>query len=198
MFFEKISNLQKNLKFVKIISNSNKRKKDINLAGNTLVLNFSGLGRGIENGVECDELYSESQIVDCGLTVEIPVDFPLYKSKAYVVSEGNSKAYLIDYKNGVEFNVEAKLETIEISPLSCEFSFMTDIGERWSEKGDCYSLGAFSFTYKDGTEIIFAISSYMIHVDETGRQRYHVHLNQPIAPDKISSVTVGGTTVVIE
>lgn len=172
-------------------------KEGINLSGNTLVLNLYRLERGIEQSVECDELYSESQSVDCGLTVEIPVDFPLYDSKIYTVPEEKRRTYLIDHINGKEFNVEAKLETIEISPLSCEFSFLTDIAERGLEKGDCYTLDDFHFTYKDGKEVIFANNSYMIDVDETGRQRYHIHLNQPIEPDKINSVTVGGTTIAI-
>ncbi|MBO5377740.1 MAG: DUF4179 domain-containing protein [Ruminiclostridium sp.] len=172
-------------------------KENINLVGNTLIFNLYRLERGIENSVESDELYSESQIVDCGITVEIPVDFPIYSPVTYSFSGDSNTFYLIDYAGGKEFYVEAMLEKIEISPLSCEFSFMTDIGERWAEKGDCYSLGDFVITYNDGTEIVFTNNSYSIDVDETGRQRYHIHLNQPIDPDRISSVTVGGTTIAI-
>lgn len=172
-------------------------KENMNLAENTLILNLYRLERGIENSVECDELYSESQIVDCGLTIEIPVDFPIYSPVTYSFSSDSDTSYLIDTIDGKELYVEAMLETIEISPLSCDFSFMTDIGERWFEKGDCYSLGNFIITYNDGTEIVFMNNNYTIDVDETGRHRYHALLNQPIEPDKISSVSVGGTTVAI-
>lgn len=172
-------------------------KENINLEGNTLIFNLYRLERGIENSVESEELYSESQVVDCGITIEIPVDFPIYSPVTYSFSGDSSLFYLMDFNGGKEFYVEAMLETIEISPFSCEFSFMTDIGEKGVQKGDCYLLGDFVITYNDGTEIVFTNNSYTIDVDETGRQRYHIHLNQPIDPDRISSVTVGGTTIAI-
>ncbi len=167
-------------------------KEDKPLIGNTLVLDFYRLSRGIENSIECDELYSEEQTLDCGLTVEIPVDFPIYNAKEYTVDE---KAYLIDYKGGEKFEVEAELETISVSPLSCNFSFMTEISAELLSKGGCYCLDDFYFTDKSGNEIIFANNSYMVDVEDNGRMRYHVHLNQPIEPDNIASITVGGITI---
>lgn len=173
-------------------------KEGINLSGNTLIFNLFRLERGIENSVECDELYSESQTVECGLTVEIPVDFELYDSKIYTVPEEKSNAYLIDYINGKEFNVEAKLETIEISPLSCEFVFMTDIADDGLVKGEAYTLDEFFFTDKNGEIISCTPYDYLIGVEESGIMRFNVNLNQPIEPDEICSVTVGGTTIEIE
>jgi len=168
------------------------------LAGNTLVIDFYGLIRGIENSVDCDALYSEEQALDCGLTVEIPIDFPLYKPRILTVPEENSKANLIDWKNGKEINVEAKLETISLSPLSCDFSFMTGIATEKLTKGDCYDLGDFSFTDTDGNETIFSNNSYSIKVEDNGRMRYHVHLTQPIEHDEITSVTIGGATIKLD
>ncbi len=166
------------------------------LAGNTLVVDFYRLSRGIENSVDCDALYSEEQTLDCGLTVEIPVDFPIYEPRALTVSEENSKANLIDWKNGKEFEVEAKLETISISPLSCDFSFMTVIPADGLSKGDGYGLDDFYFTDTSGKQIEFHVNSYSVDVDyETGAMRYHVRLNKPIDPDNIVSATVGGTTI---
>ncbi len=172
-------------------------KENINLAGNTLIFNLYRLERGIENSVECDELYSESQVVDCGITIEIPVDFPIYSPVTYSVSSDKANSYLIDYVGGEEYKIDAMLESITISQLSCEFIFMTPIGTEMLSKGDGYHLDGFSVVYEDGEEVIFVNNSYTMDVEESGRMRYHILLNQPIDPDRISSVTVGGTTIAI-
>ena len=172
-------------------------KENINLAGNTLIFNLYRLERGIENSVECDELYSESQVVDCGITIEIPVDFPIYSPVTYSVSSDKANSYLIDYVGGEEYKIDAMLESITISQLSCEFIFMTPIGTEMLSKGDGYHLDGFSVVYEDGEEVIFVNNSYTMDVEESGRMRYRIHLNQPIDPDRISSVTVGGTTIAI-
>ncbi len=173
-------------------------KEDINLAGNTLILDFYRLERGIENSVECNELYSESQTVKCGLTVEIPVDFDICESVSPDISASDKKAYLIDYVNNEPIKVEAKLEKIEISPLSCEFVFMTDIADDGLVKGEAYTLDEFFFTDKNGEIISCTPYDYLIGVEESGIMRFNVNLNQPIEPDEICSVTVGGTTIEIE
>lgn len=180
--------------FYKMATSSDESKT---LVGNTLVLQFYRLTRGIENSVDCEEYYSEEQTLDCGITVEIPVDFPVYSPKVYSFIEENSKEYLLDYINGEEYRVDAKLETVSISPLSCDFSFMTEAPEGGFSKGECYMLDDFSFTDKNGNEIIISNTSYSIDVEDNGRMSYHVPLNQPIEPDEIESVTVGGTTVII-
>lgn len=178
--------------FYQMATGSTKNKT---LAGNTLVIDFYRLIRGIENSVDCDALYSEEQTLECGIKVEIPVDFPLYNPLTLNISEENSKAKLIDWRNGEEFYVEAKLETITLSPLSCDFSFMTGVATDKLSKGDCYDLGDCSFIDKDGNEIKITYTSYSVDVEDNGRMNYHVILNQPIAPDEIASVTIGGTTI---
>lgn len=171
--------------------------EDKTLLGNTLVIDFYGLIRGIENSVDCDELYSEEQALECGLTVEIPVDFPLYKPREITVPEEKGKANLIDWKNGEEIPVEATLETISLSPLSCDLSFMTGIPAHKISKGDCYGLSDFSFTDDEGNEVKISYAEYSIEVKEDGRMNYHVPLNQPIEPDKIKSITIGGTEIIL-
>ncbi len=127
--------------------------KENPIVGNTLVLEFIRLERGIEQGIKYDELYSEVQTLNCELTVEIPVDFDICESVSPDISASDKKAYLIDYVNNEPVKVEAKLETIEISPLSCEFVFMTDIADDGLVKGEAYTLDEFFFTDKNG-EII--------------------------------------------
>lgn len=178
--------------FYKMATGSTKSET---LAGNTLVIDFYRLIRGIENSVDCDALYSEEQTLDCGLTVEIPVDFPLYNPLTLNIPEENNKTNLIDWKNGEKYYVEAKLETISLSPLSCDFSFMTGIPTDKLSKGDCYDLSDCSFTDKNGNEIIITYNSCSIDVEDNGRMNYHVILNQPIAPDEITSVTIGDKTI---
>lgn len=167
------------------------------IAGNTLVLEFIRLERGITQSVKYDELYSEVQNLNCELTVEIPVDFDICESVSPNISASDKKAYLIDYVNNEPVKVEAKLEKIELSPLSCEFVFMTDIADDGLVKGEAYTLDEFFFTYKNG-EIVSCTYDCLIGVEESGEMRFNVNLNQPIEPDKISSVTVGGTTIEIE
>jgi len=170
------------------------------IAGNTLVLEFIRLERGIEQGIKYDELYSEVQTLNCELTVEIPVDFDIIEPVSPNISDFDKKTYLIDYVNNEPVKVEAKLEKIELSPLSCEFVFMTDIADDGLIKGEAYTLDEFFFTYKNGEIVSCTPYTYscLIAVEENGEMRFNVNLNQPIEPGRISSVTVGGATIIIE
>ena len=48
---------------------------------------------------------------------------------------------------GEEYKIDAMLESITISQLSCEFIFMTPIGTEMLSKGDGYHLDGFSVVY---------------------------------------------------
>lgn len=172
--------------------------KENPIEGNTLVLEFMRLERGIEQGIKYDELYSEVQTLNCELTVEIPVDFDISEPVSLNISDSDKKTYLIDYVNNEPVKVEAELEKIELSPLSCEFVFMTDIADDGLEKGEAYTLDDFFFTDKNGEIISCTPYDYLIGAEENGIMRFNVNLNQPIELDEICSVTIGGATISIE
>lgn len=160
------------------------------LSGNTLIIDFPSLYRENDSDNPMDW-----QILECGINVEIPVDFPVYEKKTIPAPEDN-KAYLIHGAGAKEFKIDAALEKIELSPFSCNFAFKTSLTpEEFYKDGNSYLIDKFSFTDKNGNEILYDKNSYSIYFDESGRLFYHTYLRTPIAPDEITAITVGGITV---
>ena len=160
------------------------------LAGKTLPLEFDELFRQyVEWDDAIQDVKEEKQALDCGVRVDIPIDF-----------EVCSEVCTYDIGESIKFprlDVEAVLNSISVTPFSWEVEIAADFPE------DANPLDArltdFGVDFSDGTSISLSMNNAHYNYSLDGNIRtYRNVFSQPIDPQDIVSVTAFGEIIPIK
>ena len=165
---------------------------DDTLEGKNITLDFDQLARAIPTGSEkINEPYRELQSRECGVHVDIPVDFPictesimLELNKSFDISEFSTQ------DSPVAPGTQAVITDLEITPFNWSYFVETDTS--WMGKGDCY-LFEFKVTLKDG-RVIYP-QEYTQRTTNTGMLTRGAFI--PFDYDMIESAEICGVTISI-
>lgn len=160
--------------------------------GKIVTLDFDKLGRAIPTGSEKDnEPYSECQILECGVHVDIPVDFAICtESITLELDESFDISEYSTQDSPVVPGTEAVITSLEITPFNWSYFVETDTS--WMGKGDCY-LFEFKVTLKDG-RVIYP-QEYTQETTKTGMLTRGAFI--PFDYDMIVSAEICGVTIPI-
>ncbi len=154
--------------------------------GNTMTIDIGEGPRRYLPGVseQDDSAWKDKEVLDCGLHIEIPMDFDLCESRVYTFDEQ------IDL-SAVEHNREwygegrtGTLKSFRVSPLTWSIEFDADTS--FFEKGDAYELDL-EINLRDRT----LTADDLLNGYGT---MYNSIFTKPIDPDDIVSITVCGQT----
>lgn len=158
--------------------------------GKTVTLDFGNLARAIPTGSEKDdEPYRECQSLECGVHVDIPIDFPICTEN--ITLELNETFDISEYStqdSPVLPGTEAVITSLEITPFNWSYFVETDTS--WMGKGDCY-LFEFKVTLKDG-RVIYP-QEYTQATTKTGMLTRGAFI--PFDYDMIESAEICGVTI---
>ena len=159
------------------------------LDGRIITMNFGSLNRGIPSKSQKDgNYYSDSEILECDIAVEIPVDFLLCEN--VIEKELSEKISLYYYENGTKTSKQCVLKSVSATPFSWEIYVETG---RSFGKADCYNADI-TFNFADGTTLNVPRNDQ--HIKHIGKSSaYNGIFEEPINPENIVSIIICGTTV---
>lgn len=161
--------------------------------GKTMTLDFISIRRYIPSRSEKDEQlctdYEELSFGENGLTVEIPIDFPIFESTLWEINKPLDLSADEHNKQWLGNKQDCTLKYFSASPLS--YSFYVEADTSGFSKGDYYYLTTSINAGDSAIQTVFGEGQ--IWNDDGGQGEVGIFA-QPIAPSDITSITVCGQT----
>ncbi|MGN0617721.1 MAG: hypothetical protein ACI4J7_01710 [Ruminiclostridium sp.] len=160
--------------------------------GKTLILDFIDIHRSIQSFYLKEEPdYEELIFGENGLTVEIPIDFPIFQSTVWEINEPLNLAANERNRNLFGDKLEGTLKYFSASPISYRLYVETDLSNVKVEEGYSYMLET---SISAGENTIPTVSGGGSRwFDDYGEGETGM-FERPIEPSEITYITVCGQT----